>query len=649
MKLLYVWIEHFRNIHCQEIVVDNEYFIRVTDHVAKPPNYYTNEGQLISFKGDTPHSARKIFTRSIEFVKNPHYIKSTIPITSITALVGENASGKSSILECLYTPNRFTHNNKEDRQFFFAFLNEDDNSLVVRTADVWLTGENGRKQDLRHLSGYEEYIFQPDNYLPQQKEDITHLFSYSLRKNTRANDFVMGMRSLSADLSFFDARNSFEGAFDFLCSFPKLGGMDNKLTVYLSDKEDRQDDSYFTYGMLTSEDYKCYFINKLAKALFGRLRDYLFHPQPEVMCDGSVLKHSYDETLFVEDEECMNILAFGPHEYPKPNSTSIYSYNKIDIPRAEIREALNFFKTSTFIYGAKNYFIQYIESLEQLFLALFDLENQLFTALYKIEIPFDPQYKYLVHALQYSLSFDDQENHWTKCLHIGFEWFSAGEYHIAMLFSAIYQRINKQYTGFHGRHVILIIDEPEMHMHPEAGRSFIDNLERSLELFKNNGLLKTCQLIFATHSPFIIQNLSNYKHSLSLVSKEHNYININQFNDLPQLKLRPRQSLYSFNLVMYHVFHISTVELHIELYGYLQEKTNKSSVTACDKYILNNPLYVRLLHEKRDTYTNDFNKTYYYWTLPTYIRNAIDHPDPNKTYSPQEFECSIKLLIALCQ
>lgn len=36
-------------------------------------------------------------------------------------------------------------------------------------------------------------------------------------------------------------------------------------------------------------------------------------------------------------------------------------------------------------------------------------------------------------------------------------------------------------------------------------------------------------------------------------------------------------------------------------------------------------------------------------TLPTYIRNLIDHPDPTQSYTQEELKCSIELLIKLCR
>jgi hypothetical protein len=68
------------------------------------------------------------------------------------------------------------------------------------------------------------------------------------------------------------------------------------------------------------------------------------------------------------------------------------------------------------------------------------------------------------------------------------------------------------------------------------------------------------------------------------------------------------------------------------------------------KYILNTPQY--LAESKRyamhSLYTNP--KTGYvtnYETLPTYIRNAIDHPNSGNTYTDEQLAISTELLRSL--
>ena len=73
MKLLYIWIEEFRNIHHQGILVDDEYIVTVSNPDNVVFNYYTSEGNRIVFNGSPPRGGRKVFERQIEFTLNSNY------------------------------------------------------------------------------------------------------------------------------------------------------------------------------------------------------------------------------------------------------------------------------------------------------------------------------------------------------------------------------------------------------------------------------------------------------------------------------------------------------------------------------------------------------------------------------------------------
>ena len=103
MKLLYIWIEEFRDIYNQGIIVDNEFLIKIRNPHYSSFGYYTDDGNRILSTSGVPKYGRKIFTREISWSKNEDYIqnKTGSAINSIAALVGKNATGKSSILTCL--------------------------------------------------------------------------------------------------------------------------------------------------------------------------------------------------------------------------------------------------------------------------------------------------------------------------------------------------------------------------------------------------------------------------------------------------------------------------------------------------------------------------------------------------------------------
>ena len=100
----------------------------------------------------------------------------------------------------------------------------------------------------------------------------------------------------------------------------------------------------------------------------------------------------------------------------------------------------------------------------------------------------------------------------------------------------------------------------------------------------------------------------------------------------------------------YVAFGILSNDYHIELYGYLQQKVavylgkSTCSVKECDTYITQQNQFIEALHGKISSHN-----TTTYSSLSTYIRNAIDHPDPSRTFTEDELRCSIELLIELCR
>ena len=656
LKLLYVWIEKFRNIRRQGFVIDNEYIVTVDSPDTEQVIYTDYENRRVVFTGPPSKLYRAVYQRKLSIEKNNQYIQANTdsPICSITALVGENASGKTSVMECLHMrADQFYYRNPEQRYYFMVFLDEATNSIVVRTRDIWLIEEKTKRKDLRHNCGYEEYVMPLEERGVQaivSNYDNTQLLSVyqHRRQETEWGYLVMGLPTIPINLDRRNSRNAFVGAFDFLCAFPQLGGEDNHLVVYLCDDSSREQTNYFLKDHMTAEEYKSYFIYKMAALLFGKLRDFLYHEKPEFTFAGTRIKRPEEETLRKEGRECAEVLAFCSFDFPRSDSDSLVSIQRELFPKQHIAEAIAFFRKSTYVYGGKVAYDRYVDALEKLFLCLYDVEPRCFTELYKLEIPFEKGWGNVVAKLGDCIEADYRDMGWCDSVNVDFEWLSAGEYQLAIMFSGLYQRLNDAAEDIEKRDLILMFDEPEMHMHPETGRRFVANLEHVLKAFQLGGLINRCQIILATQSPFLVQDLSGYTNSIVLVKKENREITIRAFSDLQQLML-PNRTTYSFNLVMYHIFGVPTVELHIELYGYLQNRTGSHTIKSCDNYIASHALFDSKIHSKQYDYTNDSGKTRSYRTLPTYIRNSIDHPDTIHSYTQEEFKTSIEFLIALCK
>lgn len=184
---------------------------------------------------------------------------------------------------------------------------------------------------------------------------------------------------------------------------------------------------------------------------------------------------------------------------------------------------------------------------------------------------------------------------------------------------------------------IVLIDEPELSMHPKWQEKI---LQYYRNLFSKNGK-QTVQMIIATHSEYVLRAALEDRDNVLIITLHDNSGTI-ESNRITAPTVLPTVTSAETN---YLAFGIISPDYHIELYGYLQNKTKNFTVKSCDNYIVAQTAhYNSRIHEKISSF-----KTTTYQTLPTYIRNAIDHPSPTHSYTQEELETSIKLLMELCK
>lgn len=183
---------------------------------------------------------------------------------------------------------------------------------------------------------------------------------------------------------------------------------------------------------------------------------------------------------------------------------------------------------------------------------------------------------------------------------------------------------------------IILIDEPELSLHPKWQDKI---LKYYRNLFTNNGS-QFAQIIVATHSEYLLRSaLKDRENVLVIVLNESGgHIEAKKIT-IPTVL--PTITLAETN---YIAFGIASNDYHIQLYGYLQSKTGKNRIKECDDYIVTHSSYDATKYAKLSSHG-----TTQYQTLPTYIRNAIDHPDSGNIFTSEELECSIQFLIELCR
>ena len=205
------------------------------------------------------------------------------------------------------------------------------------------------------------------------------------------------------------------------------------------------------------------------------------------------------------------------------------------------------------------------------------------------------------------------------------ESLSSGEQELALRLLSLKSAI-KRNTDF------IIIDEPETALHPKWQLQIfelINNIFEDLDLHKRDA-----QLFIATHSENVLKSVLNYENTLVIrLYKNNNEICAETINDLDRVL-----PYVSFPEIQYIVFGIPTSDYHNALYGYL---IGDKSINKFEKYIIKHTLFENQYYNNYQ-YSRDGKNIE---TLPTYIRNAIHHPENGgRRFTEEELKKSIEFL-----
>jgi hypothetical protein len=182
--------------------------------------------------------------------------------------------------------------------------------------------------------------------------------------------------------------------------------------------------------------------------------------------------------------------------------------------------------------------------------------------------------------------------------------------------------------------IVLIIDEPELHLHPSLQEKFIQYL-KSISSEK--------QIILSTHSPYFYKNCcSNNNIKLLITETKDNKSQINESD----IQLKTFSWSPSWGEINYFAYNLPTIEFHNELYGELQERTNKYKQNEFEDLLKNCGLSLSKTWNKRK---QDGNIEAVRVTLMTYIRNHIHHPENqhNARFTDEELKESISEMLEL--
>ena len=192
----------------------------------------------------------------------------------------------------------------------------------------------------------------------------------------------------------------------------------------------------------------------------------------------------------------------------------------------------------------------------------------------------------------------------------------------------------------------IIIENPEIHLHPIA----------QIRLMKFLSFMaQFCQIIIETHSDHIIKNFLQYDNAQVIkLNKDYKPVYYNK---------RSKYTLKTITLgeVQWTAFDLATIDFHIALFSYLQQKYNEYSLNDLDDEIRKTNEFKRkkkIIDTKCKRYIkngyNSRNPESNFETLPVYLRNMIDHPvkkygsaEParRKYRKPEEFQDALRTSI----
>ena len=186
----------------------------------------------------------------------------------------------------------------------------------------------------------------------------------------------------------------------------------------------------------------------------------------------------------------------------------------------------------------------------------------------------------------------------------------------------------------------VIIENPEIYLHPEAQFKLSEFL-----LFISDFV----QLIVETHSEHVLKRVMEKKkknHQVLLFEKKDKKTIVDVINSA-NFKTHP----IAYPEVLYKVFHIPTIELHILLFGMLKLRCDSAlnkntTILDFDQWLITQYPNIPKKERERANGTK-------YETLITYIRNTIDHPEEKDNngsffyYSDDDLQMSLDFMLSV--
>ncbi|WP_404900477.1 AAA family ATPase [Priestia filamentosa] len=486
MKLIYLWIEKFRSIEKQGFSFDNEFDV-IYDNRMEP-----HEPKLI---------IRKLENKLSLFGDK---------IINVTAMIGENGSGKTNILDLLgyRMDSRFQHANQGAEYFIIYHL--EDNYFVIEGKNINRLGIVGES-----VGGFanlfsivvklaEDGSLKFVRFIQEKGEHNLATYVSIRQKFSRYNWFGM-LFSLEKDPYYFFQRFAID---------QNNTGIFNKYQ-FIKDAA--------TFMEFHSSHNNLF---EVSPDTFIEIKPN-FNIDPELKLELKYKRSDFfDFFRFLQSTdtiEAKDRKEYFIHSFLEKSVSSLYQecVKRSEIDENQLRDLINRvpFRRSR----PKKYLLDVLKVLGEwwdpiigLQLNFFDCYKQLFEFLSKVPERYfqeerltikvrDSENKHIVTFLQHLDEVRiDPDNSVSSLFSINIKPLSSGEEAYLNLFTSIYFA-STAVSNVENKTCILLLDEPDSFMHPEWSRVMINQIINYLERQRKG--FSEYQIILTTHSPFIISDL----------------------------------------------------------------------------------------------------------------------------------------------
>lgn len=509
MKLIYCYIEHFRNIENQDVSLSDEFDCRYRDS--------------------------KIFIEKRE--KNPlmDYIYDNGFMSNLRIIVGKTGSGKTNFLQLIGMDWWNRKSTADDDAYLLLYKMHNENDFFVeevglgnKTRAYCFTYDFDKHEILKYIpaayddhedtyiiNAFDRYAFASCPYDNVRQEQMFDNNQFIPRKITQYGKSSVSMECefLKEYLSHFSEK-SIKRRVSFVIGWKNW---QNKIQSDLDDKLIKRE--YWTYKDRAEEQRDKNFRN----GQYNKPIEYDKKSTPksrfihDLMVDFAIYLRKWAELVEYE----------FPEKY-YPYTGIVYDLGIEDPRELPDRKKMGILKRIDWLCQYIDYHTDEITSNRGLVWQIGSDIRDLFHLLGKMDDKYFTDTEFTIPVMDIDVNgktvmrevFERMEQYrpdqigvFTECL-LPYHWsyVSSGEYQYAKIWGVLEEygvRVKmmtqgQKYSEAIQPNLILLLDEPENYMHPEMCRTFIRNLNILLSKRNPNTEL---QVLISTHSPFMLSDV----------------------------------------------------------------------------------------------------------------------------------------------